>query len=349
MRWCWRCLGAAAAIVPIAGLLIAWLGLIPVGASSGHWAVTEWFLHWTMRSSVRTAALSVGKPGGIEDVGDLGVAAAHFEEGCAGCHGSPAKRRSAEALSMLPPPPDLMDTIGSWTDEELFVIVRDGLRYTGMPAWPGRGREGEVWAMVNFLRKLPRMDGARYRQLSGVGNTSAGSVFPSCSSCHRHVLHDGAETAPVIAGQSEDYLIRALNAYVSGSRESGYMEVAASKIEASQIKAVAHHFANLPGLSAGSTAPIVDDRVRSLVETGDPVKKIAGCNACHDGRNSSYPVLSGQSRSYLREQLVLFKYDRRGESPSERLMSQAVQNLSNDDVERLAAHYAAVTPAAAAQ
>lgn len=59
MKRCLKCLAAAAALAPVAGLLIAWLGIIHVGATGGHWAVTEWFLHWTMRSSVRTAALGI--------------------------------------------------------------------------------------------------------------------------------------------------------------------------------------------------------------------------------------------------------------------------------------------------
>ena len=34
--------------------VFAWSGLIGVGASTGHWKATDWFLHWVMRSSVRT-------------------------------------------------------------------------------------------------------------------------------------------------------------------------------------------------------------------------------------------------------------------------------------------------------
>ncbi len=78
---CVKCLVAAATLVPLTGLLIAWLGLIHVGATGGHWAVTEWFLHWTMRSSVRTAALSIEKPAGFENATVLQGAAVHFEGG----------------------------------------------------------------------------------------------------------------------------------------------------------------------------------------------------------------------------------------------------------------------------
>ncbi|WP_312366197.1 c-type cytochrome [Ensifer sp.] len=344
MRRCWKCLAATAGLVPVAGLLIAWLGLVPVGATGGHWAVTEWFLHWTMRSSVRTAALGIEKPASFEKEAHLRVAAAHFETGCAECHGSPVERRSAEVLAMLPPPPDLKASIRQWKDEELFVIVRDGLRYTGMPAWPGRERENEVWSMVAFLRELPDMNAARYQELAGGMSAGKGSAFSSCLSCHSQSREDGDDGSPVIAGQSELYLKQALNAYIDGDRESGFMEVAVSKLEPSDIVDAAHHFSNRTGgkLSAKVTAPAVDTRVLTLVHTGDPVQKVAGCNACHDGRNPRYPLLAGQSRSYLRQQLLLFRSGGRKESATELLMSQAVRNLSDDDVERLAAYYASI-------
>ena len=39
-----------------AGMLFAWSGVMNLAASSGHWKITDWFLHWAMRSSVRTHA-----------------------------------------------------------------------------------------------------------------------------------------------------------------------------------------------------------------------------------------------------------------------------------------------------
>ncbi|RDL47892.1 Cytochrome c4 [Ensifer sp. M14] len=347
MRRCLKWLVATAVVLPVSGLLIAWLGIIHVGATGGHWAVTEWFLHWTMRSSVRTAALGIEKPLGFENASSIQIAAVHFEEGCAECHGSPVGRRSAEVLAMLPAPPDLRASIGGWKDEELFVIVRDGLRYTGMPAWPGGGRDEEVWAMVAFLRELPGMNAARYQELSG-DDASERSPFSSCLSCHRQSAQGSDESIPVIAGQTEPYLTQALHAYISGKRKSGFMEVAVSKFEETDIAAAARHFADLSTqLSAKVTTPVADERVIALTQTGDPLKKIAGCNACHDGRNLRYPLLGAQSRSYLRQQLLLFRENRRGDSATERLMSQAVRNLSDEDIDRLAAHYASIRPAEA--
>lgn len=341
MNRCLKCLAAAAALAPVAGLLIAWLGIIHVGATGGHWAVTEWFLHWTMRSSVRTAALGIKKPSGFESAKHLKVTAVHFQMSCAECHGSPDRRRSPEMLAMLPPPPDLRDTVGNWKDEELFVIVRDGLRYTGMPAWPGAGRDDEVWAMVAFLKKLQTMSPARYKELSGAKDTESGDTLSGCLGCHEQGIEGNDPIAPVIAGQSNAYLAEALRAYRKGSRESGFMEVVVSRLKDADIDATAGHFARKDGLlSATPRARSGDERTLSLVQTGDPVKKIAACQACHDGRNPLYPLLSGQSRTFLIEQILLFKQDLRGDSPTARLMSRAVRHLTVEDVARLADYYA---------
>ena len=78
-----RVLGTLAALVA-AGLAIAWSGIVNIGASTGHWAITDWFLHWSMRNTVRTyAALTVETP--ATDPTGLVSAAGHYAATCANC------------------------------------------------------------------------------------------------------------------------------------------------------------------------------------------------------------------------------------------------------------------------
>ncbi|TIU11180.1 MAG: cytochrome C, partial [Mesorhizobium sp.] len=62
MHISWKKLAIALAILPFVVVLAAWIGFFNVGASSGHWKITEWFLHFAMRSAVRTYALAVDVP-----------------------------------------------------------------------------------------------------------------------------------------------------------------------------------------------------------------------------------------------------------------------------------------------
>ena len=66
---------------------------------------------------------------------------------------------------MTPHPPDLTSTIPGYEPEELFYVVKHGVKFTGMPAWPALQRDDEVWAMVAFLQILPRLNRAAYREL----------------------------------------------------------------------------------------------------------------------------------------------------------------------------------------
>ena len=54
-------LSAAGAAIAAVVLVVVASGVIPVTASSGHWPVTEWFLHFAMRRSVATHALLVSR------------------------------------------------------------------------------------------------------------------------------------------------------------------------------------------------------------------------------------------------------------------------------------------------
>ena len=161
----WKHLAIGLAILPVVVLFGTWIGFFNVGASSGHWKITEWFLHFAMRSAVRTYALAVEVPDELPRYA-IQPAAGHFARGCAICHGAPGEPRPPTVHLMLPQPPDLAGKVGEWTDAQLFRIVKHGVRFTGMPAWPTQQRDDEVWAMIAFLRELPSMDEATWRDLA---------------------------------------------------------------------------------------------------------------------------------------------------------------------------------------
>ena len=65
---------------------------------------------------------------------------------------------------MLPVPPDLGAAVPTWQPNELFWIVKNGLKYTGMPGWAAQGRDDEVWAVVAFLQRWLLTSPERARQ-----------------------------------------------------------------------------------------------------------------------------------------------------------------------------------------
>ena len=347
MRLRLRHLVATLIALPVLGLLVGWLGLVPIGASGGHWAATDWFLHWVMRNSVRTAALGTATPP-LEDPAMLPLGAGHFEVGCAVCHGSPAQDRSAAALAMLPPPPVLSEVVPTWTDAQLFEIVQHGVRFTGMPYWPVRNREDEVWSIVAFLRQLPEMDAATYRQLAGLAETTPGAVEPpalTCDGCHAEERLTGRSLIPSLAGQSEAYLLDSLRAYSEGTRASGVMAVAISALKDEELPALASAYAERARRrqEPAEAKPAMAELGRKLAELGDPARRIPACLSCHEkpDANPAFPRLSGQSAPYLQSQLRLFVTKTRGGGPYRQLMQQAAEHLEEADIQALAAYFSA--------
>lgn len=96
---------------------------------------------------------------------------AHFADHCASCHGNDGSGTDL-GKSFYPPVPDMRAArTQNLTDGELFSIIENGIRLTGMPAWGNGTPEGEAssWALVHFIRRLPALspdDIARMQELN---------------------------------------------------------------------------------------------------------------------------------------------------------------------------------------
>ena len=345
----WSGVAAGAIVAPVIILFVTWIGFFNVGASTGHWKITEWFLELAMRSAVRTYALEVDVPETLDRRG-LQPAAAHFARECAVCHGAPGEPRSPTVLRMLPRPPDLAATVNDWTDAELFRIVMHGIRFTGMPAWPTQQRDDEVWAMVVFLRELPRLDAGAYRDLA-FGEYPSADAQASILDCMRCHGEDGAgrsAVVPVLAGQEEAYLLDSLQAYAEGRRPSGLMGPPAKSIPPAEMAALVQHFAALSqGAANGNTVPAeLIEAGRLIAETGIAEQNVPACVSCHGAgpRNPAYPTLDGQHAPYLEAQLRLFRSRRRGGGPYWLIMQAAARNLTDEQIAAVSTYYSGLKP-----
>jgi mono/diheme cytochrome c family protein len=83
---------------------------------------------------------------------------AHYADHCAACHANDGSGETQIGLGLYPKPPDMrLSPTQSLTDGELFYIIENGVRLTGMPAWSTGTEEGEQasWHLVHFIRHLP--------------------------------------------------------------------------------------------------------------------------------------------------------------------------------------------------
>jgi mono/diheme cytochrome c family protein len=82
----------------------------------------------------------------------------HFADHCAVCHANNGSGEAEIGRGLYPPAPDMRaGATQNLTDGELFSIIENGIRLTGMPAWGTGTAEGEraSWALVHFIRRLP--------------------------------------------------------------------------------------------------------------------------------------------------------------------------------------------------
>lgn len=360
-------LAMVAAAFGIAALLFVSAGLVPIAASDGHWPITRALLHFAMNRSVSSHTLTLSAPP-LDDPALVLKGAGHYATGCLPCHGAPGQPRSLIVRQMVPEPPLLPPEIPGLEAEELFWIVKHGIKYTAMPAWVAQQRDDEVWAMVAFLQRMPDMAPAQFRRLAYgelAPSLAGGAVDPllpipqppllrNCVRCHgRDGAGRGAGVFPRLAGQNRAYLRATLLAYARGERHSGIMQPVAAGLDPRAIDRLASYYAGLPaadvaqpGTDATRAAAIV--RGARLATQGVAERRIPACRACHgpgeESRNPHYPELAGQYARYLALQLRLFKRGQRGGSDYAHIMHTVAQSLSERDIRDLSLYYASLPP-----
>jgi mono/diheme cytochrome c family protein len=79
-----------------------------------------------------------------------------YDKQCAGCHGDTGKGDGAMGEELNPKPANLVDA--DWkhgsTDGEIFVVIRDGVKNTGMKPFARKVKTHQIWDVVNYLRSI---------------------------------------------------------------------------------------------------------------------------------------------------------------------------------------------------
>lgn len=132
----------------------------------------------------------------------------HFADHCAVCHANNGSGDTEIGRSLYPRAPDMRAALTQdLSDGELFSIIENGIRLTGMPAWSTGTPVGEraSWALVHFIRRLPKLTddeinrmealnpktAEEWRQEEEIRRFLAGEdVNPSMPSPHKH---DGSQ------------------------------------------------------------------------------------------------------------------------------------------------------------
>jgi len=80
-----------------------------------------------------------------------------YQARCAVCHGDRANPRSAVGLALYPPAPQFLESAPDMPEYQNFFIIRNGIRWTGMPGWRNVLSENEIWQLTTFLTHIDHL------------------------------------------------------------------------------------------------------------------------------------------------------------------------------------------------
>ena len=171
----------------IRNILIALVLALLVGAGALYWVVIShgfsarenptWYEAWLARHLRRLAT----EPGARDlknpvPATPLNVAEArdHFADHCAICHANNGSGKTMIGENMYPPAPDMRSVeTQELADGELFCIIKNGIRFTGMPGWGGEDEEN--WKLVHFIRRLPELTPKELELMNEINGLGADS------------------------------------------------------------------------------------------------------------------------------------------------------------------------------
>lgn len=175
---------ATVAVIGIIAVVFPYTGFYNVGASEGHSGLEEWYLSTMSRRSIQARADEIVAPATLTDSTTIALGAFAYHGMCQTCHGGPGVDRSVTGQGITPTPPSLYEDSTHWQSNEVFWIVKHGIKMAVMPAYGPTHSDDELWELVAFVKQLPEMTDERYAELTQPDTTTA---RPLADDGHDHV------------------------------------------------------------------------------------------------------------------------------------------------------------------
>lgn len=127
----------------------------------------------------------------------VGEGMEHFADHCAICHGNDGSGDTEIGRSLYPRVPDMRKpATQELSDGELFYIIENGVRLTGMPAW-GHESPDDNWKLVHFIRHQPKITPAELEKMKALnpkapddepeaGKPKGAAPAPKPAHTHKH-------------------------------------------------------------------------------------------------------------------------------------------------------------------
>lgn len=153
-------------IVVLIGIFIIFIysGSYNVSQLVHHSPVTQWAINTTVEHSIDSRDKDIKAPP-MNDTTMLQEGFSHYNEMCVTCHGGPGIEPDDLAKGLYPEPPKFYKSDDMPDTTEAFWIIKNGIKYTSMPAFGPTHSDQKIWAITDFLlNKLNKMTPQEYQQ-----------------------------------------------------------------------------------------------------------------------------------------------------------------------------------------
>ena len=109
----------------------------------------------------------------------LADARGHFADHCAVCHANDGSGQTTIGQNLYPKAPDMrLEDTQRLTDGELYYIIQNGIRMTGMPAWgeQGNDQDEDSWKLVHFIRHLNELTPTQLKEMEKLNPKTAAEI-----------------------------------------------------------------------------------------------------------------------------------------------------------------------------
>ena len=121
----------------------------------------------------------------------------HFVEHCGMCHGIDGHGDTLIGKNLYPKVPDMSAAADTQQlgDGELYYIIYNGIRLTGMPAWGSEDKPEAIWDLVSLIRRLPKLSPEELQRLQKAAREAGGELAEQAGEPEKEAAEPSKEGA----------------------------------------------------------------------------------------------------------------------------------------------------------
>ncbi|HUZ59813.1 MAG TPA: cytochrome c [Hanamia sp.] len=138
-------------------------GSYNVSQLAPHNTITKWAINTAKEKSISKRIQNIKVPP-MNDTSMLVEGFRHYNEMCSTCHGGPGISPDELAKGLYPKPPKFYKSKDMPKPSEAFWVIKNGIKYTAMPAFGPTHNDQKIWAITDFvLNKMNKMSPEEYQ------------------------------------------------------------------------------------------------------------------------------------------------------------------------------------------